>query len=93
MKYNYYGIKGDYVWHLLAGTPPNETRWLSPKLFEQSDVVWYQGPRGGVRIVYIRDWADKYQYGYIKQNSEAMKEFAWIKLKARSLNTKLWSQV
>jgi hypothetical protein len=99
MKYNYYGVKGDYVWHLASDENCTTTHWFKPKLFNQSEVVWCQGPRGGVKICHI-DWANdiymqgqkRYRYGYCKPNSQAMQEFMWIKLRAQSLNAKLWSQ-
>lgn len=82
MKYNYYGFKGDHAWHLVSASSPLATRWFQPRLFEQSELVYCQGPRGGVRIVHTHIAG---QYGYIRQNSKAMKEFAWIKLKARTV--------
>ena len=89
MKYNYYGFKGDYVWHL-AGQPfvPHNLIWFQPRLIKESEVVWCQGPRGGVRVVHINplQWESPRQYGYIRPDTEAMKEFAWIKLKAQTLN-------
>jgi len=91
VKYNYYGFKGDYVWHLATQSHPRDLRWFQPRLIESSEVVWCQGPRGGVQVVYVSDWQGPRQYGYISQNSKAMQEFMWIKLKAQSLNTKLWN--
>ena len=55
------------------------------RLAMNSDRVWMQGPRGGVKIV--KDRINYYGgvYGYITTNKKAMKEFAWIKLSARPL--------
>jgi len=87
MKYNYYGFKGNYAWHLATNENSLQMKWYKPKLFSQSEVVWCQGPRGGVRICHVdfNNWSGKYQYGYIRQDSEAMKDFVWIKLRAKSL--------
>ena len=46
--------------------------------------VWTQGPRGGVKIIKDRSGTD-YLYGYVTKNEEIMKEFMWVKLKARPL--------
>ena len=48
--------------------------------------VWCQGPRGGVKIVKDRINYCGGVYGYITNNKKAMKEFAWVKLRARKLN-------
>jgi len=55
------------------------------RLAINSDRIWCQGPRGGVKIV--KDKINYYGgvYGYITTNKKAMKEFTWIKLSARSL--------
>ena len=60
------------------------TGWQN-RLAINSDRVWCQGPRGGVKIV--KDRINYYGgvYGYITTNKKAMKEFTWIKLSARSL--------
>ena len=55
------------------------------RLAMNSDRVWCQGPRGGVKIVKDRITYPAGVYGYITNNSKAMKEFAWIKLSARHL--------
>ena len=98
-KYNYYGIKGEYTWHLATDGNSLQMKWYQPKLFGKSDVVYCQGPRGGVRVCHI-NWANdfyrelngqkRYNYGYRKKNSKEMKEFVWVKLKAKTLNPKLW---
>ena len=56
------------------------------RLSMNSDKIWCQGPRGGVKIV-----KDKINYyggaygGYITNNKTAMKQFTWVKLSARPL--------
>lgn len=82
---NYYGVKGNYVWHMKTQYT-RLSKHLAPRLFRESDVVYCQGPRGGVRVVHVQDWLSQHPYGYIRQDSEAMKEFAWVKLRARNLN-------
>lgn len=49
--------------------------------------VWAQGPRGGVRII-KEDWTKIEKFfgtKYVTHNPEAMKEFMWVKLKAKPL--------
>ena len=56
------------------------------RLAINSDRIWCQGPRGGVKVV--KDRINYYGggvYGYITTNKKAMKEFAWVKLSARPL--------
>lgn len=88
-RYHYYGIKGEEAWHFASNCRPGMMNWFIPKLFEGSDIVWCQGLKGGVRIVYT-DWVKNAfefrKYGYITTDPEAMKEFAWVKLRARDLN-------
>lgn len=60
------------------------TGWQN-RLAHNSDRVWMQGPRGGVKIVKDRITYPGGMYGYITNNNKAMKEFAWIKLSARPL--------
>ena len=58
------------------------------RLSYNSDRVWCQGPKGGVKIVKDRVNLNFYgggRYGYVTRNKTAMKEFAWIKLSARPL--------
>ena len=54
------------------------------RLVTVSDRVWKQGPKGGVRIVKEPFPGPSY-YGckYLTTNPQAMKEFAWVKLKAK----------
>lgn len=82
---NYYGVRGDFAWHMKT-QHTRLNRHLAPRLFRESDVVYCQGPRGGVRVVHVQDWLSNHQLGYIRQHSEAMKQFVWVKLKARELN-------
>ena len=49
-----------------------------------STKVWFQGPRGGVKI--RKDRAGLGCIGYITSEPEYMKEFMWVKLKARAVN-------
>ena len=58
------------------------------RLAMNSDRVWCQGPRGGVKIVKDRRTYPGGMYGYITNNKKAMKEFAWVKLSARPLETR-----
>ena len=55
------------------------------RLAMNSNRIWCQGPRGGVKIVKDRISYPSGVYGYITTNKKAMKEFTWIKLSARSL--------
>ena len=87
MTYTYYGVKDDFAWKLdwhnswLLVTNTNSTHL--PRLMRESDQVWYQGPRGGVKLVkgaYWDHWAT-----YLRRDSEKMKQFVWVKLRARAL--------
>ena len=56
------------------------------RLAMNSDRIWCQGPRGGVKVV--KDRINYYGggvYEYITNNEKAMKEFSWVKLSARRL--------
>ena len=55
------------------------------RLALNSDRVWCQVPRGGVKIVKDRINYPGGMHGYITTNNKAMKECAWIKLSARPL--------
>ena len=85
MTYHYYGVKGDYAWKLAL-----DSEWLGvnsqhmPRLIRESEQVWYQGPRGGVKLVKHAYW--DYWATYLRRDSEKMKQFLWVKLKARRLN-------
>ena len=82
---NYYGVRGDYVWHMKTQYT-RLNRHLAPRLFRESDVVYCQGPRGGVKVVHTNYWMrDRPNFGYITKDAEAMKQFVWVKLKAREL--------
>ena len=89
MKYNYYGVRGDYVWHLAW-----DNSWLLhkninsqhvPKLMRESDQVWMQGPRGGVRLIKHAYW--DYWATYVRRDSVKMKQFLWVKLRAKKLGS------
>ena len=61
------------------------TGWQN-RLSHNSDRVWMQGPRGGVKIIKDRiNWYGGMYGGYVTNNQKAMKEFAWVKLRARPL--------
>jgi hypothetical protein len=55
------------------------------------DRIWCQGPQGGVRIVsenwmsqvYEKNQKTYYGRKYVTKNEKAMREFAWVKLKAQ----------
>ena len=90
--YQYYGVKDDYAWTLRSNNAPANLHWYQPRLFGESDIVWCQGPMGGIRVVH-RSWFNGYyartrRYGYIANNPQAMEEFMWIKLKAVDLTVK-----
>jgi hypothetical protein len=86
----YYGIAGDVVWKLrwqhVSGSL--ERNWYhQPRLIRESEQVWCQGPRGGVKLVKDSSqplpwtvWAP-----YLRRDSEKMKQFVWVKLRARAL--------
>jgi len=83
----YYGVKGDFAWKLdwhnswLIHKNTNVTHL--PGLMRESDQVWYQGPRGGVQLIRGAYW--NYWATYLRRDSEKMKQFAWVKLRARTL--------
>ena len=61
-------------------------RGWQARLSHNSDRVWMQGPRGGVKIIKDRiNWYGGMYGRYITNNQKAMKEFAWVKLQARPL--------
>ena len=88
MTYTYYGVKGDSAWQLawhnswLLVTNTNSQHM--PRLMRESDQVWVQGPRGGVQLIKDAYW--NYWTTYVRRDSEKMKQFLWVKLRARKLN-------
>jgi len=54
------------------------------RLITVSDRVWQQGPKGGVRIIKSRDWL--YPMGYVTTDEKYMKEFSWVKLRAKLID-------
>ena len=60
--------------------------------FRLADRIWCQGKFGGVRVVTENFMNQKYQSGeknfygrkYVTKNEQAMRDFAWVKLKAES---------
>jgi len=85
----YYGVTGDVVWKLRwHPVYPLERNWYhQPRLIRESEQVWYQGPRGGVKLV--KDSSESLPWNawapYLRQDSEKMKQFVWVKLQARQL--------
>ena len=84
----YYGVAGDVVWKLRWHPVYRlERNWYhQPRLIRESEQVWYQGPRGGVKLVKgskIEPW--NAWSTYLRRDSEKMKQFAWVKLQARAL--------
>ena len=55
------------------------------RLSMNSDRIWCQGPKGGVKIVKDRIGYPVGMYGYITNNKTAMKQFTWVKLSAQPL--------
>ena len=86
----YYGVKGDCAWKLNWDgwrlPHKNTNSQHMPRLMRESNQVWYQGPRGGVQLVKW-DYCD-YQATYLRRDSEKMKQFTWVKLRARELGSK-----
>lgn len=54
------------------------------RLTTVSDRVWKQGPKGGVKIIKA-PWSNLWPTGYITTNQKYMREFAWVKLRAKSV--------
>ena len=54
------------------------------RLTTVSDRVWKQGPKGGVKILKA-PWNNLWATGYITTNEKYMREFSWIKLKAKEI--------
>ena len=51
-----------------------------------SDVIWRQGPKGGVKVVKDRRGTYRtYPLGYITSSKKHMERFLWVKLTAREL--------
>ena len=87
MTYNYYGVKGDSAWKLALGNKLRSTNINHiPRLMRESDQVWCQGPRGGVQLIKGDYWI--YWTTYLRRDSEKMKQFVWIKLRAQDLGPK-----
>ena len=85
MANTYYGIAGDVVWKLRwHPVYPLEKNWYyQPRLIRESEQVWCQGPRGGVQLIKGAYW--NYWATYLRQDSEKMKQFVWVKLQAHDL--------
>jgi len=87
MTYTYYCVKGDAAWKLDLDhwrlPHKNTNSQHMPRLMRESNQVWYQGPRGGVQLVKWDYW--DYQATYLRRDSEKMKQFTWVKLRAKEL--------
>jgi hypothetical protein len=84
MTYNYYGVKGDFAWKLTLGNKLRSDNYQHlPRIMRESEQVWCQGPRGGVQLVKGAYW--NYWATYLRRDSEKMKQFTWVKLRARQL--------
>ena len=71
---------------MVANSNPSMMRWWMPKLMSESDRVWCQGPQGGVRIVHQSWDIENFQkMGYVTRDEESMREFAWVKLTAHTI--------
>ena len=85
MTYHYYGVKDNSAWQLSwHNSWKNTNSQHMPRLVRESDQVWVQGPRGGVQLIKGDYW--DYWATYIRRDSEKMKQFLWVKLRARKLN-------
>lgn len=51
-------------------------------LYMHSERVWVQGPKGGVRL--SKENGNP-SMGYVTKNEQKMKEFMWVKLKAKEI--------
>lgn len=86
-RYNYYGIHEGRTWHMAANSGPTMMSWWMPKIMSESTRVWCQGPQGGIRVV-RQNWdiGDRLRkIGYVTTDEEAMREFAWVKLTAQTI--------
>lgn len=89
-RYNYYGVHEGKTWHMVSNSGPTMMRWWMPELMSKSTKVWCQGPQGGIRVVrHNWDFGNRLQkIGYVTQDEKAMKEFAWVKLTAQTIENK-----
>ena len=73
------------VYKVVASNGINAT-WFPQlnRLTTVSDKVWKQGPKGGVKIIKSRSCL--FPMGYITTNEKYMREFAWVKLRAKQVN-------
>jgi hypothetical protein len=87
--------KGTYyciVDHDFSNCPAGVYRVVSPtvgtafirRYIELSTKVWFQGPKGGVKIK--KDRSGFSYMGYVTHDPEYIKEFMWAKLKAQTVN-------
>ena len=87
MTYHYYGVKDNWAWQLDWHNSwllvKNTNSQHIPQLMRESDQVWCQGPRGGVQLIKGGYW--DYWATYLRRDSEKMKQFTWVKLRAKEL--------
>lgn len=81
--------RSDYkagVYKVIAEQANRHHTWLPVlnRLITMSDRVWKQGPKGGVKIVKSRTY-ELLPLGYVTTNEKYMKQFAWVKLRAKSI--------
>ena len=89
--YNYYGVKGDYAWHIVSPAKYGKYGHNNPLLFHESDTVWMVGPYGGVKIIHHDPHGEVLNFKpftYITKDEKEMKEFMWVKLRAVTLGSK-----
>lgn len=72
-----YDLKKGVYWY--SSDKRNTMAYL--KLYQFSDRIWRQGPKGGVKITKSRNEFAKSQY--ITKDEELMKKFMWVKLQAQ----------
>ena len=85
-RYTYYGVNDDFAWKLALDNKLRTNINYIPRLMRESDQVWYQGPRGGVQLIKGDYW--NYWATYLRRDSEKMKQFVWVKLRAQELGSK-----
>lgn len=91
MSYNFYIEHKDGVWHMTQTYGYTGNGWL-PTIMRNARRVWQVGPRGGVRVIKQQDFwqfppPSSSTLGYVTKNPNLMKEFSWIKLCAKTIQT------
>ena len=72
-----YDLKKGVYWY--ASDKRNTMAYL--KLYQFSDRIWRQGPKGGVKIIQSKNEFRGTQY--ITTDEKMMKKFMWVKLQAQ----------